>query len=47
MKSDNGMSLLAILRVDPAQNLAKHKRWLCVLIQLANTNITITQLMHS
>lgn len=28
--------LLAILGVDPATNLAKYKRWLCVRIQLTN-----------
>ena len=30
------MSLLTILRVDPAQNLAKYKRWLRVRDQLKN-----------
>ena len=35
------MFLLAILRVDPAQNVAKYKGWLCVLIQLTNRNIAI------
>ena len=33
--------LFAILRVDPAQNLAKYKRWLCVLIQLTNRTIMV------
>ena len=28
------MFLFAILGFDPVQNLAKYKRWLCVLIQL-------------
>ena len=32
---------LAILGVDPAQNLAKYKRWLCVLIQLTKSSIAI------
>ena len=32
--------LLAILGVDPAQNLAQYKR-LCVLIQLTNSSIAI------
>ena len=27
------MFLFAILGIEPAQNLAKYKRWLCVLIQ--------------
>jgi len=30
------MFLWAILRVDPAQNLAKYKRWICVPLQLTN-----------
>ena len=33
------MFSLAILGVDPAQNLAKYKRWLCVLIQITNRSI--------
>lgn len=28
------MFLLAILRVDPVQNLAEYKKWSCVFIQL-------------
>ena len=47
MKSENGMSLLAILGFHPTQNLTKYKRWLCVLIQLTNSNIVITQFVHS
>jgi len=35
------MFLFAILGVDPAQNLAKYKRWLRVLIQLTNSRIAI------
>ena len=35
------MFLLAILGVDPAQNLAKDKRWLRVFIQLTNRSIVI------
>ena len=35
------MFLLAIVGVDPVQNLTKYKRWLCVLIQLTNRNIAI------
>ena len=35
------MFLLAILGVEPAKNLAKYKRWLCVLIQLTNRKIAI------
>jgi len=35
------MFLLAILGVDPAQNLVKYKRWLGVLIQLANRSIAV------
>ena len=29
------------LGVDPAQNWAKYKRWLCVLLQLTNRGIAI------
>ena len=39
MKRDKvlcSMFLFAILGVDPAQNLAKYKRWLYVPIQLTN-----------
>ena len=32
---------VAILGVDPAQNLTKYKRWLHVLIQLTNSKIVI------
>ena len=35
------MFLLAILGVDPVQNLAKYKRWLSVLKQLTNKSIAI------
>ena len=35
------MFLLAILGVGRAQNLAKYKRWLPVLVQQANRNIAI------
>ena len=38
------MFLLAILGVDSAQNLAKHKRWLCVLIQLTKRSFAIMYL---
>ena len=33
------MFLFAILVVDPAQNLTKYKRWLCVIIELTKRNI--------
>ena len=36
------MFLFAILGVDPAQNLAKYKTWLCVLMQRTNKRIAIT-----
>ena len=39
MKPGKGLCyifLLDILVVDPAQNLVKYKRWLCVLIQPLN-----------
>jgi len=40
------MFLLAVWggggEVDPAQNLEKYKKWLCVLTQLTNRNIAIT-----
>jgi len=35
------MFLFAILGVDPAQNLTKYKRWLCVLTQLTKISIAI------
>ena len=35
------MFLLAILQVDPAQNLTKYKRWLRVFIQVTNKSIAI------
>ena len=41
------MFLLAIWEVDPAQNLAKYKRRLCVLVQISNRNIAITYYMQS
>jgi len=44
MKPDEGLFcifLLAILEVDPAQNLAKYKRWLCVLKQQINRSIAL------
>jgi len=43
----SGMFLLAILEVDPAQNLAIYKRWLRVLIQLNDSSIAIMKFMHS
>jgi len=33
--------LFVILEVDPAQNLAKYKRCLCVLLQVTNRSIVI------
>jgi len=33
--------LLTILGVDPATNLAKYKRWLCVRIQQTNRSMVI------
>ena len=41
------MFLLAILGVDPAQSLAKYKRWLYVLIKLTNRNIVIMYLFKT
>ena len=35
------MFLLALPVVEPAQNFAKHKTWLPVLIQLTNSSIAI------
>ena len=35
------MFLCAFLVVDPAQNLAKYKRWLRVIIQLTNRSTAI------
>ena len=35
------MFLFALLGIDPAQNLAKYKTWLRVLIQQTNRNIAI------
>ena len=37
---------LAILGVDPAQNLEKYKRWLRMFIQPNNRGIAIMKVMH-
>ena len=41
------MFLLAVLGVDPVQNLAKYKKCLCVLIQLNNRSIAIMSFIYS
>jgi len=41
------MFLLAILEVDLAQTLTKHKSWLCVLIQLTNRSTAKSKVIHA
>ena len=41
------MLLFAILGIEPAQNMAKNKRWLSVLKQLTNRSIAVMLFMRS